>query len=494
MRRLLHALILMALAGAPVLARPTSPSEYDWGFLASRHADPNGDWHTKALGPFYERVEGTNGMRMQAWRPAYAHLEDPATDRTRDEVVWPLAQWRTIDEQAAWRVLFFLGFNHDTTTNTPRKRAWIFPFWFSGRDATGGTYRALFPFYGSIHEFLGRDEINFVCFPIRSTSRVSDLYTSNWLWPFISVTHGPGVLRYRVFPFYARSVREGQTDKRSILWPFWSSVRYDDPHHPGGGFMLWPLYGQVRVPGQVTRWYLPPFFKFAHAPKLTQINAPWPFIQYERSKQPGRVEGPLFGRTNLSDNAKLYVWPLWGRKQVGNVDRTFALWPFLWWQSAVRPGIAQHRFQLVPFFIAQSEVATNTGAVVSRYNRVWPLYSYRRVGAESRFRTLDLWPLAQTPAVDRSWSPLWTVYSRHRVEQRCDTEVLWGLYRDLNRGGEGRQVSVFPLFDWNRSAEPRRSWSLLKGLVGRDRRGSQVSWRLLYFIRLGGKPEAKAAP
>lgn len=491
MRPLLPILLACGLAAGAAVARPSSESAaYDWGFLASRHPDLHGVWHTKAAGPFFEAVATTNGPTLEAWRPFYATAEHPALGRANQEYLWPIAQSRKIGDQSVWRCLVFMGFNHDLTTNQPRQRTWILPFYFSGRDSTGATYHAVFPFGGNIHEFLGRDAIHFVLFPLYSTSRLNDLRTRNWLWPFISVTHGEGTYRFRVLPFYAHSVRAGQYDKKFYLWPFWSQVRYDDPHHPGGGFMLWPLYGQMKVPGQVTRWYLPPFFKFAHAPKMDVVHAPWPFVQYARSKVPGQPLGPLFGRTNEAELAKLYLWPFWGRKQVGIVDRSFALWPFVWWQTAARADRVQHRFQIAPLLFAQREVSTSNQQVVARYHRVWPLYSYRREGPESRFRTLELWPFAQNGAVERNWAPLWTLYSRHRLDDQVDTEVLWGLYRDLNRGPASRHVSLFPFYEQTRRAEgPRASWSVLKGLVGRERVGSHVRWRLLYFLTFGCIPE-----
>ena len=123
-------------------------------------------------------------------------------------------------------------------------------------------------------------------------------------------------------------------------------------------------------------------------------------------------------------------------------------------------------------------------------HRLWPLYSYRREGDESRFRTLELWPFSPSAAVERNWAPLWTLWSHTRLGEASDTEVLWGLYRDTRRPGAAHRVSLFPLFETaGDPAAEARSWSVLKGLVGRERVGSQVRWRLLYFMTFGCLPE-----
>lgn len=488
---MLRALIIAAvtLVAASDARAYSTGKAFDWGPLASRQQDVDGVWRFRAAGPFHERAAASNAWVLSTWRPFYSRVADPAEIRAAQDFLWPLATARALGRQSTWRCLLWFGFNHDLAAAAPRERTWLIPFYFSGRDATGGAYRAIFPFGGTIREFLGRDEISFVLFPIRSTSRLNDLHTSNWIWPIYAQTRGPGVYRFRVFPFYMRSVRDGQFDRRAILWPFWSHVRYDDPRAPGEGYMLWPLWGRVRVTGQDTWWFVPPLFKFADSEERTQINAPWPFVQYARSKHSGAAEAALFAAGRAPGYRKLFLWPLWGRKQMEHLDRTFALWPLLWWQTVDRPGALQERFVAAPFWFSEREVTVTNGAIAARRTKLWPLYSYSRRGDASRFRSLALWPFADAAAVERNWAPLWTVVSRQRNGEDCDTEALWGLYRDRVRGPD-RSVSVFPLFDAYRQADPpRRGWSLLKGLVGREQCGSHVRWRVLYFLRFGSPPE-----
>jgi len=68
------------------------------------------------------------------------------------------------------------------------------------------------------------------------------------------------VHRWRVFPFYGISRSDDRWTKRFVMWPFWTSVKYEYPNQKGGGFILWPLFGKVDVGENYSRSFLPPFF------------------------------------------------------------------------------------------------------------------------------------------------------------------------------------------------------------------------------------------
>jgi hypothetical protein len=485
--RLLACVVPLAsgLMGAPsawASRGPSSPS-FDAGFLASRHEDVNGDTRLKAAGPFFEMGQSTQGLKLLALRPFFSRVEDPVRQNAAEDYLWPLGTYRRLEQEERSRYLIFFSFRHQQTpggeAQRRRYRFWLLPFYFQGRDGQGVEYRAVFPLGGTLREFVGRDEIRFVLFPLRSTSRLNDLETSNWLWPIISETTGAGVHRRRVFPFYGRSTREGQFDKKFILWPFWTSAQYAFPGGSGGGHVLFPLYGHMKMEDQETWWVLPPFFRFTEGRKLDLVYCPWPFFQ----------------KASGEDYEKLYLWPLYGYKRVGDFQRTFWLWPLIWDEQEQRGAELQERFMLAPFFLNERQGLPPgpDGQAVrprTRHQKLWPLYSYRRIGEDARFRTLELWPFAEVDAVERNWAPLWTLYSRTRHEGNRDTELLWGLYRSQQREDGRRYRSLFPLFETRREIEGGGSWSLLKGLLGGERSGSQRSFRLLYFFTFGDDEES----
>ncbi|HMO05257.1 MAG TPA: hypothetical protein PKC67_12390 [Kiritimatiellia bacterium] len=466
---------------ASLRAESTDDGGFDAGFFASRYRDVNGDWRLKVLGPLYERAQSEAGHELDAVRPFYSQVEDPVLDRTIHDYLWPLGNNRTTVDENYWRFLVFYGFNHTTNDTGDRYRTWLIPFYFQGRDASGDTYRALFPVGGTIKDFVGRDQISFALFPLYSYSTLNDLETHNVLWPLISRTTSERghIYRHRFFPFYAVNHHEGKFHKRAILWPFYTDVTYDYKHSKGSGHILFPLYGRLKLNTENTWWVLPPFFRYTKGQDGRVIFAPWPFYQ-----------------RRVTEEVDLrYVWPLWGRKTIGDLDRTFYLWPIVWTIRDQRPDTDWRRFYLVPFYYnttvfaagpAQEGVANPP--VVARRNKLWPLYTYRRDGEASMLRVPDLWPFGHAASVERNWSPLWSLYTRERNGDRIDHEVLWGLYRNQRRGDEQRYVSLFPVFDYRRDASvdrPAKSWNILKGLIGYERASGRKSIRLLYLIRFG---------
>jgi hypothetical protein len=454
-------------------AHAATPREFDFGPIVSRHPDVYGDMRLKAAGPIFDRARSVDEVRtFKAVRPFYSRAADSNALKASSHYLWPVATRTQFKSEEQWRVILAFGFNHNYTNPTPRYRFWLIPFYFQGRDKKGETYRAVFPLGGSIHEFLGRDEINFILFPIRSTSKLNDLETSNWLWPFIATTRGDDTYRFRVFPFYGISTRENEYRKRFVLWPFWNSAQYAYPGSSGSGYILFPLWGRMELENQRTTWVLPPFFRFTKGVKADLVHCPWPFFTYQRG-----------------DINKLYVWPLYGRKKSLVIDRTYYAWPFIWNTYLNQSTVYRHRFSVVPFFHwettwdrdAEHNVTTN---IVGRYSKLWPLYSYRRIDDEYRFRMLELWPLAEAPGIERNWAPFWSLYTRSGKGGNRETEVLWGMYRSQAREDGSRYWSLFPLYERKKQADPPlRRWSVLKGLMGRETAGDEARWRLLYFIR-----------
>jgi len=416
--------------------------------------------------PFYDNLTTTNGSFF-AVRPFYSRtvVEE---GQIRD-YFWPLYSRKEFKEEKTSRALaFWWTHQFDAQDESPRDRNWLLPFYFQGRDVNGQSYFALFPLGGTINEFLGRDEIAFVLFPIFGKSRINDVKTTSVLWPIYSHTRGTGIARDRVFPIYGQSELEGKYEKKFILWPFWTSADYFYPGNAGKAWILFPLYGQARMEQEKTVWVIPPFFRFTKGEKQDKLYCPWPFVQKLESES----------------RSKFYIWPLWGRDErtAGPSRRTFLLWPLLWSTQTQDAHSVKTSRKALPFFyqefrVQKSEVggqesvtdsSSGPQAKVSNYWKIWPLMSWQREGGESRFRMLELWPLKNTAPLERNWTPLWTLYKRTDREGVVRKDVLW--------------------FGWHSESEPavdRKEWSLLKGLLSYKREADAQSVRILYFIHLG---------
>jgi hypothetical protein len=177
------------------------------------------------------------------------------------------------------------------------------------------------------------------------------------------------------------------------------------------------------------------------------------------------------------------------------VESQFLFWPLLYGERLDHLDELTERTYALPFYY--SETRTVRHALESdpdtpppleqtaNYKKIWPLFSYTRDGEDLRVRTLDLWPLKNTPSIERNYAPLWTLFSHVRHQDAADTELLWGLYRRERRGEEQAYTSLFPLVDWSSDeVEEVRRWNLLKGLIGYERQGADRRLRLLYLLRI----------
>ncbi len=415
---------------------------------AAAYAQVDGD-------PLYVNKVETTGTSFYAWRPFYSSsVDDP--ERWRKDYLWPIYTKKGFKDEQYSRILFF-GYTADFASDTERDRTWIIPFYFSGTSANDEDYLAIFPFGGTIHEFLGRDKVMFVLFPLYGKSHINDVYTTTVLWPFGSKTTGDGIERFRIWPFYGKSNLEGEYEKKSILWPIWNSVEYTNERNPGGGFILVPFYGRVITEQADNYWLVPPFFRYMRSDDQWIVHAPWPFVQL--------ADGVMHKRI---------FWPFYGRKQLGTLTRQYWLWPLLWNNKTDYSTHEQRRKRAVPFLHYQTDVMTKTtwqheaGEVVSRYWKIWPLMSYERNLERSRFRTLELWPMRNTPGIERNWAPWWTLYRRMDIEGEVGHHLLWGLYRQT-RG------------------EEEFEWSLLKGFAGYKKTENDRRYRFLFMWFGGGK-------
>lgn len=478
-------LLLLAAGCASVTPDPASTARFDdLGPLVSRDRAVDGAARVRVAGPLLEGQSTTNGMDFVAVRPFYSRVRLAGGERSSSDLLWPLGNVRDTGDDRSWRFLLGYGADWDRGDDDSRSRWRVFPLLWGGRTEDGHGHFAVFPLGGTMLETLGCDRIDIVLFPLYARTTTGDHRAHHVLWPIVSWAHSDEVDRLRVFPLYGVTTRKGEGTKRFVLWPFWTSARYDDPRERGSSYVLFPLYGRVKTDRQSGWMVLPPLFRYSRGETLTQVNAPWPFVQYS---------------SGLVD--RLYLWPLWGRKHQDREDSGFLLWPLVHHRRWQRADGEHRRLFVLPFWyrdrlipaaatnaVAGAEPAAGGAPVgalaASDYLKVWPLLSYRREGETSALRVLALWPLKHTPAIERNYAPLWTLYARTRDGEAWDEELLWGVWRRGGRGGGAGHVSLFPLFAVDREpATGFRRWSVLGGLLAHEREGLNNRLRLLYCLR-----------
>lgn len=465
------------------LAAParSGPQAVDWAPFYSRDTDVHGNARRRMLGPFFESRESTNGQSLWAIPPLVSTIRDPSDQQSETDAVWPLLVSRR--HRNLWQMrMAVLGLWRDYDVADPDSQyaLWFLPLYFQGRDPEHRPYFAIFPVGGKISQILLWDQVWFALFPLYAHAEIGEVRTDAYLWPLLMKTGAPDIERLSVFPFYGYSIRDNDFYKRYVLWPVWTSARYDYPRSHGFGWILFPLLGHVKLTDQETWMFLPPFARFSTSAHLNQVNCPWPIFQYSS----GMIE-------------KLYFWPVVGYKIIGDTRTGFLFWPIGITARRVTPEGINQRYFMVPILYSETLTRRSRPAAVQspagkesepevtlRHFKVWPLFSYRRVGDNSRFGFPSLCPYKDFEVIERNYGPLWTIYSHSASGEVREDELLWGLVQWRRSSAGLLKTSLFPLFSVERPKSGAGvEWSVLKGLVGREREGDQMRVRLLYFIR-----------
>ncbi len=457
------------LCADPSYGTPPDPwDDLDFGWIWSVDETTTGTLRRRALGPFLERQEA-GPLTFRAVRPWYSCTDNQESGRILHEYLWPVGMRRSRGEDAFARYLFFFQHDFQQSSPTGRYRSVLFPLACWGRSVQGQSYGGVFPLGGRVREFLGMDQIDFFLFPLYGHVRDVGIESHHVLWPIYARVRGPGVRRDRVFPLYGKSWREDQWTKRFVLWPIWSSVRYEYPDQTGNGFVLFPLVGRVNLNDQKGWMVLPPFFRWSRSDTQVDVNAPWPFIRY-----------------GTGDVNRFHVWPLFGWRETALEKSAFFVWPIGYAQTQQKArDVVEHR-RLFPLIYHKTvrprvESGVTEPDPTERFEQLWPLASYERRGEERRIRAPVLWPLPCPGGLERNWAPLWTLYDRTWTTNQLDESWLWGVYR-RRASGNSRSWSIFPLYR-SRQSDEQRAWSFLLGLAGYEREGLRRTYRFLYLFR-----------
>lgn len=450
-------------------------ADIDFAPLFSIDRDVSGAGRIRALGPLFEFTSAADDKEMWAVRPLTSFESFGVNHKTQRNVLWPVWMGESFQDEYQWYIMFLINWlNYDINDPASRYRFWMLPFYIQGRDAHGENYLAVFPVGGKVNEFLGRDKIWFVLFPLALYSSVNDVETRSYLWPVFSRTTGRGNDRFRVFPVYGYARLRQDYMKKFIMWPIWTAAEYRYAGSSGFAYVFFPFYGRVHLENQDSWMVVPPFFRFAKGDKGGMIHCPWPFFQRR------------WGETNL-----FYIWPLFGRKQFEYITRYFFLWPITSLTVRKHENTEHTRFLLMPFITSQSKTVKNAGkpdaeTVEKRFFKFWPLISYDRAGDSLEVRVPNLWPFKDFRAITRNYAPLWTLYSRDRQNGVTEDELLWGLFKYRRGKDAGVKISLFPFISVEKNTITDSSeWSVLKGLFGCKRLADKRRFRFLYFFSFG---------
>jgi len=468
---------VLALAGAAFCLAPlawagTTPATNGVSPAASEthvSAFAGKPWRFR-LGPVFEWSHDRRGVDEFALRPLFSRASDDAQHEHYTDVIWPWSSFHEREKYFDWWA--FPAFGKDENVDAPLSRhtLWLLPIYCEGRTRAGHNFAAVFPLGGTVCDFLGMDQMEFLFFPLYVGYHQGHQTGECYLWPIYCRETGPVRDKYRVFPFYGRMTNATERDS-FVLWPFWTEQTFDGPKKKGTAEMLFPIYGSVNTDKQKGWMVLPPFFSYLKSEDETKLHCPWPFYQKER----------------LKNGDKTAYWPLWDDTRTSTGERRYILWPCWWEYRSEASDRCETSSYLVPFYYQDQFAHKVENHFVSDmdYLRIWPLFSQSRSGEDSRFRFLELSPLRDARGLESNWAPFWSLYVCERHGSAYDHDVLWGLARWGKQCDDIHYGQVGPFFFWSHGPQASLEWSFLSGLIGREGQGDHACTRWLWFFHSG---------
>jgi hypothetical protein len=450
-------------------------------FVGYRH--PSGrDEGWQALGPLLFAKPGPRDSQLVGLRPLHLHVDEGAS--AQDYFLFPFF---SAERGPGWsRASFFQLVNsrRDTPAHGAPTRGFdLWPFYFSRDTGDPDTsYRALLPFYGTIKNRFGRDELSWTLFPLYADVSKSGAHTTYTPWPFIRRTHGAGQSGFEFWPLGGRREKSGESAFAYALWPLIYSQRTGlNTGEPEEKFGVLPFYTRDTGPGHRSENWLWPFFGYTNrtAPyRYDERRYLWPFL----------VQGH-------GEHKTVNRWaPLYTRSVVRGYDKTWVLWPLLRHAKWEEQGLAHQRDQVLFFLwwsLEQRSLAHPEAAPASK-RHLWPLYSAWDNGAGRRQVQL-LSPVEvffpHNDRVRQLYTPLFALW-RHdrRGEDESHSSILWGAVT-WHRANNEREFHLGPVLGIHAAPDGARA-ALLGGVLGLKR--GPRGWRPFLFDF--SRPAATTSP
>lgn len=451
---------LAILAWAGAWGSPLSEEANDWPFVVRHAAGPFFPWpEVRAAGPFFALEERPTG-RMVTLRPLWIQASDKARNRSRTHIFYPLLNLHSGASFHRGHILNLVRWSKQGEAPLSLE---VFPFFFS-RSEPGARTLALWPLAGTLHQRFGRDRIDFVAWPAYVRTLRDGERRDHYLYPFFSHLRGPDSQGWGIWPLWGRFEKSGDYRHQWAMWPFYYHYFDDlDQPVPYERFGLWPFYTRETAEGLKSESWVWPIFGITREsdprPAYVEHRYIWPFVVRGAGEE-RHVERwlPIYSRERSPGREEVWwAWPLWKEERLEEAGRIRERQTFLY------------------FLYRDERQVLATGE--ARLNTLWPLWGYWEDGAgRSQLQVFD--PLTvffpSNPVVKDAWSPLFAVFTIEEQEGARRVSLLWDLCVWERGPAAERRFQLGPLFHW----ESGQGWSLLKGLVGRDR--STGEWTLFW--------------
>lgn len=418
----------------------------------------------QAVGPLFSGESTTEGT-WWALPPLVTDFRDDTLERTHVDLLYPLVTYDRFGTEYRWQLLQWLSFaGGEGVAGEAKTRRNLFPFFFSQKSTNPtNDYFALLPIYGHLQNRFFRDESRFILFPLYVETKKRGVRTRNFPLPFVHVRDGGGVSGWQLWPalgheskspsWRSNAVEELELvpghDKWFLAWPFCfrETMGLGSTNAVTNTSVL-PLFSLQRSPGRDNTTFLWPFFSVTddRAQRFKEWGMPWPFL--------GWADGP--GRTARR------VWPLGGFSRSSTQQRDFVLWPGYTHRRINTDKLESERWRVLWFLYDQSEDRSKTTDVKRQRRDLWPLFTWRQ-DFEGRTRLQVLAPLEphlkNNQSIERSYSPLWTLYlSEHNPARGMTSQsLLWNFWSRQVTTNSTQTSSFFGIVRTRRD-ETGRHW------------------------------------
>lgn len=430
-------------------------------FFLYSEDEPGEGRATEVGGPFFVYRRDQRGSQV-GFRPFF-YWQREEEKYSQLEYLYPLGKYKSTPQEIQSYFMPFYLTRQDLTRGEKKERNFFLAFW--GETDKGEPYGGFFPLGGSLKNRFGKEEMNFVLWPIYSDSRAGENKTYTFLWPIFTHTSGGGREGFKIWPLLGYENKEKEYEKSFFLWPFFHfEKRYLYTDDPTEIAMFFPFYVSQASSRRATRTLLWPFFNYTYDEDdhYKQIDFPWPFLQWAKG----------------DDKSIFRIFPFYGHKHWEKRESGYILWPLYWYDRQEEADYSMARRRYLLFSKDQIEIWGKEGKR-ARTLRLWPFFYYglRREGSV-HFYFPALLPI-DDEGFERNWGPLLRLYEYQRDAQGdIESRFLWGFY--VHRQNSQRELYELSFLFTLYKAEDLFYFSILRGLVEYRAAGRQRAFRFLY--------------
>ena len=421
---------LAALASAPAAALDVKL----WPFFRYARNDDRGELRWSALGPLieYVRTPELQDLRIRPFLWLTRRLGSDPDERM--EILTPIVSARRQGDDESLR--FLLLSRHWTAPRAgavqPTSSFTFFPFVFFRSDAAHGTHLGVLPFYLDLTDVFGYERVRTVLFPAYLELDEPRVERRFYGFPFVSTLGGTDGSGWRVWPFYGSTAVAGQERTRYVMWPFYvENERLVPEYGWEHRLLVLPVYAALDGEERTSRGY--GVLAYTHTVDQREgyeaIGSPWPVVFRDR---------------RLGEEG-YRVWrlaPFYGWSDRDGIRSTFVLWPLYRTTDQEDGDFHFHRRDgLLVLWRHQRERDPGTGHTRALDTLLGVLRSDAVNGR----------PAGQVPALMDSLLP-------------------------ANRGVLAMWAPLWGVFRWDTSPDGHLDWSLLWGLVSRERGHLRPPW------------------